>query len=56
MKNKFYLNIDSPCSEDFNSFTPTKEGNFCSTRTYLTKVKLPFFLKASLFKNVPIIL
>ena len=33
MKNKFYLNIDSPCSEDFNSFTPTKEGNFCSICT-----------------------
>ena len=33
MKNKFYLSIDSPCSEDFNSFTPTKEGGFCSSCT-----------------------
>ncbi|BCY27609.1 carboxypeptidase-like regulatory domain-containing protein [Flavobacterium okayamense] len=33
MSNKFYLNIDSPCSEDFNSFTPTKEGGFCSSCT-----------------------
>lgn len=31
MKNKFYLDIESPCSEDFNSFTPTKKGGFCDS-------------------------
>lgn len=33
MENKFYLNINSPCAEDFNSFTPTKNGGFCSSCT-----------------------
>lgn len=31
MKNNFQLNIDSPCSEDFNSFSPTKKGGFCDS-------------------------
>ncbi|ESU24392.1 hypothetical protein FEDK69T_08390 [Flavobacterium enshiense DK69] len=30
MKNKFYLNIESPCSEDFNKFIPTAKGGFCN--------------------------
>lgn len=31
MKNKIQLNIDAPCSEDFNSFSPTKKGGFCNS-------------------------
>ena len=33
MNNQFNLNIKAPCQEDFNSFTPTKKGGFCSTCT-----------------------
>lgn len=29
MKNKFYLNIKTPCSKDYNSFTPTNDGGYC---------------------------
>ncbi|MGB6269154.1 MAG: carboxypeptidase-like regulatory domain-containing protein [Olleya sp.] len=31
MKNQFNLNIQTPCQEDFNSFSPTKAGGFCDT-------------------------
>ena len=31
MKNKTQLNIDAPCTEDFNSFAPTKKGGFCNS-------------------------
>lgn len=31
MKNKFHLNIASPCAEDFNKFTPTAKGGFCNS-------------------------
>nr|WP_294936012.1 carboxypeptidase-like regulatory domain-containing protein [uncultured Flavobacterium sp.] len=31
MKSKFYLDIESPCSEDFSKFTPTTKGGFCDS-------------------------
>lgn len=31
MKNQFKLEISSPCSENFNQFTPTKAGGFCGS-------------------------
>lgn len=31
MKNKFSLEINKPCSENFNQFTPTKLGGFCAS-------------------------
>lgn len=31
MKNQFSLNVKTPCSEDFNSFTPTPNGGFCGS-------------------------
>ncbi|AWM13237.1 hypothetical protein DI487_04725 [Flavobacterium sediminis] len=31
MKNKFSLNIDNPCSEDFNNFSSTAKGGFCDS-------------------------
>ena len=30
MNPKFNLNVAKPCSETFDSFTPTKQGGFCS--------------------------
>ncbi|WP_452224145.1 carboxypeptidase-like regulatory domain-containing protein [Lacinutrix chionoecetis] len=30
MKNAFTLNINTPCQEDFNSFTATANGGFCN--------------------------
>ena len=31
MKNQFNLEINTPCSENFNQFTPTKNGGFCGS-------------------------
>ena len=31
MKNQFSLEISKPCSENFNQFTPTLKGGFCSS-------------------------
>ncbi|MEX6626085.1 carboxypeptidase-like regulatory domain-containing protein [Tenacibaculum salmonis] len=31
MKNKFKLEINTPCSEKFNEFKPTKLGGFCNS-------------------------
>lgn len=31
MKNQFSLEIKQPCSENFNQFTPTKNGGFCDS-------------------------
>ena len=31
MKNQFSLEIDKPCSENFNQFTPTSNGGFCGS-------------------------
>ncbi|MEW5676737.1 carboxypeptidase-like regulatory domain-containing protein [Flavobacterium enshiense] len=31
MKSKFYLDITSPCSEDFNKFNATVKGGFCNS-------------------------
>lgn len=31
MKNQFNLEIKQPCSENFNQFTPTKNGGFCGS-------------------------
>lgn len=33
MERYYNLNISSPCTEDFNSFTPTKNGGFCASCT-----------------------
>ncbi|MGB1043256.1 MAG: carboxypeptidase-like regulatory domain-containing protein [Tenacibaculum sp.] len=33
MKNSFSLNISKPCSENFNQFSPTKNGGFCNSCT-----------------------
>lgn len=30
MKNKLNIHIDEPCSADWNSMTPDKDGRFCS--------------------------
>lgn len=31
MKNQFNLNIKTPCSENFNQFSPTPDGGFCGS-------------------------
>jgi len=31
MKNQFSLEINQPCSENFNEFTPTQKGGFCDS-------------------------
>jgi len=31
MKNQFKLNIQTPCSKNFNQFTPTTKGGFCGS-------------------------
>jgi len=31
MKNQFNLEINNPCDENFNEFTPTKKGGFCDS-------------------------
>lgn len=31
MKNQFRLEINKPCSENFNKFTPTNSGGFCGS-------------------------
>lgn len=31
MNNQFNLNIKTPCQENFNDFTPTSNGGFCSS-------------------------
>lgn len=31
MKNQFNLEINKPCSENFNQFTPTKDGGYCGS-------------------------
>lgn len=33
MDNKFNLDIKTPCSENFNTFSPTKKGGFCNACT-----------------------
>jgi len=33
MNNQFSLNIKTPCTEDFNNFSPTKQGGFCDSCT-----------------------
>lgn len=33
MKNQIQLNIHTPCSEDFNTFSPTAKGGFCGSCT-----------------------
>lgn len=33
MKNQFSLEINQPCLENFNDFTPTKGGGFCNSCT-----------------------
>ncbi|MFK7782779.1 carboxypeptidase-like regulatory domain-containing protein [Psychroserpens sp.] len=33
MKHQFNLDIKTPCSEDFNEFTPTSKGGFCKSCT-----------------------
>ncbi|WP_233558601.1 carboxypeptidase-like regulatory domain-containing protein [Aquimarina sp. BL5] len=33
MNDQFSLNIKSPCTENFNSFSPTKKGGFCNSCT-----------------------
>lgn len=33
MENKFYLKIETPCSEDFKSFPSTQNGGFCNLCT-----------------------
>jgi len=33
MNNQFNLNIKTPCTENFNSFSPTKKGGFCDSCT-----------------------
>ena len=31
MKHPINLNIKTPCQENFNNFTPTKDGGFCGS-------------------------
>ncbi|CAL2108258.1 CarboxypepD_reg-like domain-containing protein [Tenacibaculum sp. 190524A02b] len=31
MKNKFNLSIQNPCTENYNNFSPTETGGFCSS-------------------------
>ncbi|WP_452225848.1 carboxypeptidase-like regulatory domain-containing protein [Lacinutrix cladophorae] len=31
MKNQIQVNINKPCSQDFNQFSPTKKGGFCNS-------------------------
>lgn len=31
MKNQFHLDITTPCSENFNQFSPTSNGGFCGS-------------------------
>jgi hypothetical protein len=31
MKNQFNVSIKTPCSENFNHFSPTKSGGFCNS-------------------------
>lgn len=33
MKNQFNISITSPCDENYDNFTPTSKGGFCSTCT-----------------------
>jgi len=33
MKNQFNISITSPCGENYDNFTPTSKGGFCSTCT-----------------------
>lgn len=33
MKKQFNINVSSPCSENYDNFTPTAKGGFCSTCT-----------------------
>jgi len=33
MNNQFSLHIKTPCTEDFNNFSPTKKGGFCDSCT-----------------------
>ncbi|WP_378177915.1 carboxypeptidase-like regulatory domain-containing protein [Aquimarina sp. SS2-1] len=33
MKNQFSLNIKTPCTENFTSFSPTEKGGFCNSCT-----------------------
>lgn len=33
MKNQFNINVTSPCGENYDNFTPTSKGGFCSTCT-----------------------
>lgn len=33
MRNQFNINVTSPCDENYDNFTPTTKGGFCSTCT-----------------------
>ena len=33
MQNQINLDITTPCSENFNQFTPTPKGGFCNSCT-----------------------
>lgn len=33
MRNQFNINVTSPCGENYDNFTPTAKGGFCSTCT-----------------------
>ncbi|WP_452232583.1 carboxypeptidase-like regulatory domain-containing protein [Lacinutrix sp. MEBiC02595] len=53
MKNQIQLHIQTPCSEDFNQFSPTAKGGFCGSckKEVIDFTAMPASEISSYFKN-----